>query len=97
MVLGVEGGLGSVGGSLIGLGLLLIIIGVFIVFIGVVASVLSSGGEEGKTEYGGVIIIGPIPIVFGSNSRMALAAAVLGVILLILSILAYYLLGRPPH
>lgn len=84
------------GESLIGLGFLLIIIGVFILFIGMIASVFSGGGE-GKTEYGGVIIIGPIPIVFGSNSRMAAIAAVLGIILLILSILAYYLLGRPPH
>lgn len=34
-----------------------------------------------KPSYGGVILIGPIPVVFGSNRRIALIMLMLGVVL----------------
>ncbi|MEM2927121.1 MAG: DUF131 domain-containing protein [Candidatus Bathyarchaeia archaeon] len=36
---------------------------------------------ERKIEWGGVIFIGPIPIVFGSNRRFAKALAIVAVVL----------------
>lgn len=47
---------------------------------------------EGKIEGGGIIFIGPIPIVFGSNRRVAkwmlFAAIVLAALLVFLTLLA---------
>lgn len=48
--------------------------------------------EETKTEYGGVIFIGPIPIVFGSNKDMAKMALIIGVIMVVL-IIAFVVLS----
>ncbi|QIW25023.1 DUF131 domain-containing protein [Sulfolobus sp. S-194] len=51
-------------------------------------------GEQ-RSEYGGVIFIGPIPIVFGSNKKIAKTMLILGIIifiiLLVLTIVITYL------
>jgi len=44
---------------------------------------------QGNAGYGGVILIGPIPIVFGSNPGTAAAAMLLAVALMILSFLLF--------
>jgi uncharacterized protein (TIGR00304 family) len=51
--------------------------------------------EPTKKEYGGVILIGPIPIVFGSarslkGSRLLLALAVISLIILILYLIIFF-------
>lgn len=78
------------GGVLVWLGLLLVFLGFILIFAGLVFEAAKSGGG---VEGGGVVIIGPIPIVFGTSGRAALLAAVLGVVLMVLAI-AFYLLGR---
>lgn len=46
-----------------------------------------SGGEmKPRTAYGGVVLLGPIPIAFGSNKRIALIMLVVGIILAIVVI-----------
>jgi len=45
-------------------------------------------GEQPKTQYGGVILIGPIPIAFGSNRNIAIFMLVAGIVLLIAFIAA---------
>jgi len=40
-----------------------------------------------EVSYGGVVLIGPIPVVFGSNSEMALLAVILAAILLLIPLL----------
>lgn len=39
--------------------------------------------EEQKTQYGGVILIGPLPIAFGSSRNIAIFMLVAGIVLLI--------------
>ncbi len=78
--------------SLVGLGFVIVLFGVLLMILGV-ALAASKGGEG---EFGGVIIIGPIPIVFGSSTRAALLAAVLGAILMVLAIIMVLLARRPP-
>ncbi|MEB3844050.1 MAG: DUF131 domain-containing protein [Desulfurococcales archaeon] len=87
---------GGVSQELVGLGLLLVFAGIVLLFLGVL---FSASGSQGGAEAGGVIIIGPIPIVFGSSGRAAVLAAVLGAVLLVLSIAFYLLVSRapPPH
>ncbi len=63
---------------LIGAGILLIMLGFVLIFAG-----LMSTGSEG-VQGGGVIMVGPIPIIFGSNRRMAILAAALAVALMVL-------------
>ncbi|ADC65745.1 Protein of unknown function DUF131 [Ferroglobus placidus DSM 10642] len=45
--------------------------------------------ERRKVEAGGVVLIGPIPIVFGS-SRMAVLALILTIVLMLIVFLLFY-------
>ncbi len=45
---------------------------------------------QGNAGYGGVILIGPIPIVFGSSPETAAAAMLLAIVLMVLSILRFW-------
>lgn len=38
------------------------------------------GKGKGRTEWGGIIFIGPFPIIFGSSRRFAMALAIVAVI-----------------
>ena len=53
---------------------------------------ISGSGHRPRIQYGGVVLLGPIPIAFGSNKRLALIMLVVGVILAIavLAILIAY-------
>ncbi len=88
------------GEGLIGLGIVLVILGIILLLVGILISALSgtSRGEESgeKTEVGGVVIIGPIPIIFGSSGKAALMAAVLGTVIMILAIILYVMARQPP-
>ena len=83
---------------------LLFAIGLTIVFLGLILLTLGlllemrkkreeNEEKEQKTEYGGVIFIGPIPIVFGSNKKITKTMLIIGivifVILLILTFITY--------
>ncbi|NJF25196.1 DUF131 domain-containing protein [Thermococcus sp. Bubb.Bath] len=78
------------GEILIGSGIILILIGFLLVFVG---SLIAASGGEGEVEGGGVIMIGPIPIIFGTG-RGATLAAVLAIILMVLWIVGALLLRR---
>jgi uncharacterized protein (TIGR00304 family) len=45
------------------------------------------GKVESKVKTGGVIMLGPIPIIFGSDKESAKTAAILAIILMVLSLL----------
>jgi uncharacterized membrane protein len=66
-------------------GWLLIAAGIFLI----AASFFQEPGQV-STGFGGVLMIGPIPIVFGSSSEMAILAMLLSVVLMILSILFFW-------
>jgi uncharacterized protein (TIGR00304 family) len=50
-------------------------------------SSIRNGAEHKKMKFGGVVLIGPIPILFGSNKRMALIAAAIAISILALLVL----------
>lgn len=81
--------------SLYALGVLLIFVGVLIIVAAVLLSIL--GGGKGKVKGGGVIIIGPVPIIFGTDSKslktVLLVSLVLTVMIMV-AIVLYYLLLR---
>lgn len=49
-------------------------------------------GQRKKTKYGGVVLIGPVPIAFGSDRNLAVLMLILGIVLAIvfLGILATF-------
>ncbi len=67
--------------NLFALGVILAFIGILIVIVGLLVEIFknlrSSGNERSRTQVGGIILIGPIPIVFG-NSKDAIKWALIG-------------------
>lgn len=68
--------------GLIKSGIILMLIGFTLVFIGTSLS--------GKTAFGGLIMIGPLPIAFGTSPGMTVAAMVVGLLLMVM----FFMLGR---
>ena len=79
---------------LVGIGLILV--GFLVVFLATAMSGRSSEDGEKRTEVrgGGVVMIGPIPIIFGSDAKWASAAIVLAIVLVVVALLSGVLVGR---
>ncbi len=75
---------------LLGLGVVIIFVGLFVVAVG------ASTGPGGSSSGGGFILIGPIPIVFGSGPDSGMLATVALVVsaVAIIAYLASFLLWR---
>jgi len=82
--------------DLIYLGVAIVLAGFLLVFLAAAMSGRPSEEGERRTEVrgGGVIMIGPIPIIFGSDARWASIAVVLAIVLIVLVILSGVLVGR---
>jgi len=77
------------------LGLTLVFVGVLVIVLAVLLlSVLN--GKNGKVKGGGAVIIGPVPIVFGTDKEslrtVVLLSLVLTVLLVVAMIVYYFLL-----
>ncbi len=77
-------------------GIVLILIGLAIV---VISNLLKSGRSSGKPNVrgGGAVIIGPIPIVFGTDQKMVQSMLILAIVLTVLVLtvtVVNYLLAR---
>jgi uncharacterized protein (TIGR00304 family) len=78
------------------LGLALVFFGVAIIIIAVVLLSVS-GGRKGKIKSGCAILIGPIPIVFGTNKKSLKAVLLLSLALtamVVVAMVVYHLLLR---
>jgi uncharacterized protein (TIGR00304 family) len=78
------------------LGLVLVFVGVAIIIIAVVLLSVS-GVRKGKVKGGGAILIGPIPIVFGTDKKSLKTVLLLSLVLtvmLVIAMVVYYLLLR---
>lgn len=70
------------------MGIILIFIGFIIAALGIIISILSSLKRgEGEVEGGGIIMIGPIPLIFGKGSRWILPVLVIALLLIIFSLI----------
>jgi len=71
--------------DLVLIGIAIILAGFLVVFLAMAASSRSSGGGKERTQVrgGGVIMIGPIPIIFGSDAKWTSVAIVLAVVLIL--------------
>lgn len=74
-------------------GFLIIFLGIIVIIVGTIWQSASSGGtadngSKSEIKTGGVVLIGPIPIIFGSDKRMAITGVILALILMVV----YYVL-----
>lgn len=82
--------------TLYALGIALIFVGMLILVIAILSLSISSI-KKGKIRGGGAIIIGPIPIIFGTDKKSLKTVLLLSLILTILLVMAmviYYLVLR---
>jgi uncharacterized protein (TIGR00304 family) len=63
------------------IGLTLIIAGFALVFIATLLLALKGSGGKGKVKAGGAVIIGPVPIIFGTDKQTVKALLILSIIL----------------
>jgi uncharacterized protein (TIGR00304 family) len=76
------------------LGTALIIVGIVAVILAIIFSSSRSGeGEKTKVKSAGVVMIGPIPIIFGTDKKSATTVIALAIALMIIWVV-YYLLVR---
>ncbi len=69
----------------------LVTAGIALIFLGVILVI--AGGISSKStdvEGGGVIFIGPIPIIFGSSRKMALTAGLIGAAVFLFFLFRYW-------
>ena len=83
------------------LGILLIFLAFVMLIFGILESFKGEDFEieptempEKKVEGGGVVLIGPFPIVFGTNSRIALILIVLAITLIFLFLVIYLIASQ---
>ena len=62
-------------------GVLLIIVGFVIVFVAAVLMISSAAKSKGSLRGGGVVIIGPFPIIFGTDKESVKVLLILSIIL----------------
>ncbi len=76
------------GSTIIIAGIIIIFIGFILIFIGTALQSNASKNTEVKT--GGIILIGPIPIIFGKDKGFIVTAVILAIIIMILAYLLFY-------
>lgn len=69
---------------LYGVGVALIILGIFVMFAAFLLIFIAGFGGEAEAKGGGAIIIGPFPIVFGTDKESIRAVLWLSILLMLL-------------
>jgi len=69
---------------LMSMGFVFVLVGMLLIMLSMVPS--REEVHAKRFEYGGGVMIGPFPIVFGSSNRMVLAASIILAVLMVISI-----------
>ena len=89
--------------SLILLGIALIIAGSLFISLEIIINIIKEKREKpeenekkhkktkSKVRGGGVVLIGPIPIIFGSDRKFLIIAVILAIVLMLISFILFYL------
>jgi uncharacterized protein (TIGR00304 family) len=67
------------------IGLSLIVMGFLVLLAGMVQEF-----GQGSASYGGVILVGPIPIIIGSSPQMAIISMLMAAVLMIISYVLFW-------
>jgi uncharacterized protein (TIGR00304 family) len=83
-------------GTLYGLAIALIFTGMLIILVATLLLFLSNVNGEGKVKGGGAIIIGPFPIIFGTDKESVKTVLLLSLaltVLLVIAMVMFYLIS----
>jgi uncharacterized protein (TIGR00304 family) len=83
--------------TLYGLGVAVILIGVLVVIVAIIFISISGVKGGGKVRGGGVVMIGPIPIIFGTDKKSLKTVMLLSLVIMVVAIAVmavYYFLFR---
>jgi uncharacterized protein (TIGR00304 family) len=69
------------------IGLLLALVGFAVAILAFIFAILRSARGAGQVRGGGVVMIGPVPIVFGTDKQSARILVLLGIILMVVLLL----------
>lgn len=75
------------------IGFILIFLGFMIIFIGALLYILKQG--KGEVKGGGVVLIGPFPIAWGTSPRIVLILTIISIIVLMI-IASFLMIGWQP-
>jgi uncharacterized protein (TIGR00304 family) len=73
--------------SLATLGFVLVLVGCVVILVALVLSFLASVENKGRVKGGGALIIGPVPIVFGTDAESVKTLLILSIILMVFVLL----------
>ncbi|HML05225.1 MAG TPA: TIGR00304 family protein [Methanobacterium sp.] len=73
--------------TLIIAGIIVIFLGVILIFVG---TALQSTSKTSEVHTGGVILIGPIPIIFGNDKSLIVTGVVFAIIIMVLYYFLFY-------
>jgi len=71
--------------------LLLVIVGFILAFVAMILLAIKARGTGGQTKGAGVLLIGPFPIVFGSDRESVRTLMILAIVLIV-TVLVFMLL-----
>ena len=78
-------------GTLVIAGIIVIFLGMILIFVG---TALQSTSKNSEVHTGGIILIGPIPIIFGNDKSLIITGVIFAVIIMVLY---YFLFYRGGH
>jgi len=55
-----------------------------------IGSLMQSSSKTGDVHTGGVILIGPIPIIFGNDKSLIIAGVIFAIVIMVLWYLLFY-------
>ncbi|NOZ58521.1 MAG: DUF131 domain-containing protein [Euryarchaeota archaeon] len=76
--------------ELIGAGMLLVLIGMLLIFAGMLSFAVRGGEGKAEVKGGGVVLIGPFPIVFGSDAQSVKTVLLLTLLLILVVYVLFY-------
>lgn len=83
--------------TLYGLGMILVFTGILIIVVAVILLLISSVRASGKVKGGGVIIVGPFPIVFGTDKESIRTILLFSLVLtafLVIIVVIFYIVSK---
>lgn len=68
-------------------GIIVIFIGIILIFVG---TLMQSTSENTEVHTGGIIMIGPIPIIFGNDKGLIITGVVFAIVIMVLYYILFY-------
>lgn len=72
-------------------GFVVVMVGIVLIFIG---SIYQSTNKNTEVQTGGIIMIGPVPIIFGNDKGLIITGAIFAVVIMVLYYLLFFRSGH---